>query len=110
MPIQMLTVTIPAGQSLSNAVDCIDGAMVRIRMPPDWYNAPLSFQISGDNINYFNAFHPDGNEFTMVVLPNTVVVGMRIVSGWIKFRSGTSQRPIAQPAQRDFVVTVDTTV
>jgi hypothetical protein len=40
---------IPAGQSLSNAVDCSSSArIIRINMPPEWDGAALTFQLSTD--------------------------------------------------------------
>jgi hypothetical protein len=45
--------TVPAGRSLSNAVDCTgSNRIVRINVPGEWDNADLTFQLS-----------PDGNVF-----------------------------------------------
>ena len=108
MPIQSHTATIPAGEAISNAVDCTGGYIIKIATPPDWYRSPVTFQISNDNVTFFDAFLQNGEEIQFVIEANAVIICVKQLSGWIKLRSGTRERPLAQPAARDFIVVVDT--
>jgi hypothetical protein len=102
--------TIARGQSLSDAVDCGEGQLVRITMPPEWTDAPLTFQFSTDGVFFNDMFGIDGYEVTIPeVVPGSGViipadVGRAIVH--IKFRSGTRGDPIEQEAERNFAITV----
>ena len=49
---------IPAGESLSNAVECSSSRIVRIIMPESgWDAAPLSFRLSLDNETFANLYN-----------------------------------------------------
>ena len=90
-------ITIPQGQSISNAVDCKTWTIVRIFIPPEWSYAPLSFMISPDNVlPYGNVCHGNGKERILEVQPNSHVLGALIPAGWVKFRSGTSSLQVPQ--------------
>lgn len=102
--------TIPAGESLSDALDCSAGTIIKVTMPQDWVDAVLTFQTSSNNVGYNDIFYPDGREVTWDVHPGTGIIGMRLVTGWIKFRSGTRERPVPQPGIRTFAVALDTGV
>ena len=53
MALQLMPdLVIPAGQSLSNTVNCEAGRVVRIITPTDWTRAPLSFQLSMDGTKF----------------------------------------------------------
>lgn len=101
---------IQAGESLSDAVDCSAGQLVRITMPTEWTDAPLTFQFSTDGVFFNDMFGLDGYEVTVkhvvegsgVIIPGDI--GRAIVH--IKFRSGTRGNPIPQEADRAFAVTV----
>jgi hypothetical protein len=111
MPLQVLEgPIIEAGQSLSSAVDCSRGQLVRITMPAAWTRAPLTFQISSDGGGFNDLVGLDGYEiqFTNVVPGSAVVVPSdtgRAV-GWLKVRSGTSDNPVPQAEGRLFAVAV----
>jgi hypothetical protein len=51
---------------------------------------------------------PDGLEVSCAVFAGTCVIGMELVTGWIKFRSGSRDRPVVQEARREFAVAIDT--
>ena len=106
---------IPAGQSLSNAVDCGGNRILRMIMPDDWRAAPLTFQLSPDNTTFYDlhriqdtngAFVP--YEVIVPVVPVAAILilppgtGERIF--WIRFRSGTRNLPVVQPAERKFQI------
>ena len=114
--------TIPAGQSVSEGVDCSGSRIVRIVMPDGWDAAPLTFQLSPDNGAFFNLYHvvsytgvehPSFTPFEVMisaVMPNAIFV-MPVDTGdmisFIRFRSGTASRPVAQSTDRRFQVVLD---
>src|SRR5262245_13251774 len=102
--------TISAGESLSDAVDCTSAQLVRIYMPDDWLDAPLTFEVSSDNVRFRPVHGHDGREVTMPCAPGAaILVGDDFKAlAWIKIRSGTRQRPIAQPADRVFTLVTQT--
>lgn len=107
MPIEVLNgPTIGAGQSLSDALDCSAGKIIKITMPSDWEAAVLTFQTSSDNVGYNDIYSPDGREVTWHVFPSTAILG-ELTTGWIKFRSGTAGQPVLQGEQRTFAVAID---
>jgi len=104
---------IRAGESLSEPLDCTMGDLLRITMPADWDEAPLTFQISSTNTTIYNdMFFLDGFETIVpTVVPNAgIVVPVHIsrAIGWIKFRSGTRMDPVVQSAERLFRVAINT--
>jgi hypothetical protein len=99
MPVARIIVTfiIPAGQSLSAGVDCTEGY--------------LSFQISDDNVNYFDLIdHTNGLEALIPVKAGTArmfhVDQWARGIGWWKIRSGPSAAPVIQQTARTFKVTL----
>lgn len=100
--------TIAAGQSVSNAVDCSAGKIIRITTPAEWNNyAPISFLVSTDNVFFSDLYKSDGLEFVLpcgkgrgiIVNQNDWWPGL-----WVKIRSGTHDAPIPQTAQREFAI------
>ena len=99
---------IQAGESLSSGIDCSAGAIVKITMPGNWNGAaPLTFQTSSDGVMYNDIFNPDGTELMFTVIAGTGVIGMRLTTGFVKFRSGTRERPVVQPELREFAVAIE---
>jgi hypothetical protein len=108
MPLQILNgPIIQAGESLSDGVDCSAGALVKITMPGNWVDAVLTFQTSSDGIMYNDMFMPNGTELTYTVIAGTGIFVPRLTTGFLKFRSGTRERPVAQPELREFAVALD---
>ena len=101
--ITMVPVVIEAGQSLSDAIDCSDSNVLNIAIG-DWDPiAVLSFQISADNVTYYDLFWENGQEIVMTIWPNTayVVTGAwRESIRWMKIRSGVRGNPIPQTEAR----------
>ena len=99
---------IDAGESLSSGIDCSAGAIVKITMPGNWVGAaPLTFQTSSDGVMYNDMFMPDGHELTYTVVAGTGIFVPRLTTGFVKFRSGTRERPVVQPELREFAVAID---
>ena len=106
--------TIPAGESLSNAVDCSASRIIRIVMPQDgWDSAPLTFQLSTDGTAFSNLYNIQTivggfQQFEVAVPavePGTVYImppNTGEMIGFVRFRSGTKDRPMVQTADRKF--------
>jgi hypothetical protein len=102
--------TIPAGESLSDGLDCTAGTPVRITMPQAWGDGQdITFQISSDNIGYNNLVRVDGSEVTAEVVPGSALLLPAEVANacaWLKIRSGPSAAPMVQNEQRTFAVSL----
>ena len=108
MAIKLINANIEAGESLSEVIDCGEGKVIKIQMPKDWTFAPLTFQASNNGILFSDVMHPNGLEVTCTVFEDTAIIGLTMISGFVKFRSGTRDQPVPQEKQRTFAVTVDT--
>jgi hypothetical protein len=100
---------IAAGQSLSDAVDLTAGEFVRITMPADWVysGVGITFQISSDGGFFNDLVDRHGIEVSVAVVPGSALIVPEDIAGaaaFVKFRSGTSQAPVPQPAARLFAV------
>jgi hypothetical protein len=96
--------TIHAGESLSDAIDCSEGEVVRVTMPAEWTTAPLTYQISTDGEFYNDLFDRDGYEIKIPVVPADV---SRAIA-FLKIRSGSRASPVVQPSNREFAVAIKT--
>ena len=102
--------TIPAGESLSDGVDCSAGTIVRITVPQEFTKANLTFQVSSDGNFYNDLYGPDGSEVTLTASPDTGIVVPVVWSqsiNWIKFRSGSRKAPVLQKVDCRFGIAVD---
>jgi hypothetical protein len=105
---------IPAGEALSDAIDCSGGDLVRVTMPAGWTTgANVTVQVSTDGEGYNDLFDARGNEVTLTVttgaaIPVIDLGGWTRMLGFLKFRSGSRDRPHPQEQQRDFAVTIST--
>lgn len=104
------TATILVGESISSAIDLSLGSAVFVHMPLAWTPAVLSFLISADGVTYGDFVDKDTREVSINVIPGTVFRTdiLPPVPGWLKFRSGSRDGAVAQEADRDIVVTIDT--
>jgi hypothetical protein len=95
--------TIPAGNWVSNAVNCANTPILRLITPPNWagVGVPLSFELSEDGVN-FNALHhvdvgPAGyipHRVTARLAANAIVTMPPGTGGglsWLRFKIGTPQ-------------------
>jgi hypothetical protein len=110
VPRVVVTFTIPAGQSLSQGVDCTDGYFARIQMPGEWTSANLSFQVSDDGQTYYDLVDKWGNESLIPVRAGTAVMiheePWSSAIGWWKLRSGSRWKETVQEDARTFKVTL----
>ena len=110
MALQLVKATIPAGQSLSNGVSLGAGRLVRIRVPPQWQSANLSFQCASADVldQYRDLYHRGGNEIILnSVRPNTVIgfpadITHFLQDAWVKIRSGHAGIAVPQPVACEF--------
>jgi len=98
---------IDAGESLSAGIDCSAGPIVKITMPGNFVGDTITFQTSSDGLMFNDIFQPDGTELMFRVIAGTGIIGMRLSTGFIKFRSGTRERPVVQPELREFAVALE---
>ncbi|MBO4221966.1 hypothetical protein [Bradyrhizobium neotropicale] len=112
MPLAILDgPTIPAGESLSDGIDCSSGVIIRITVPQEYTPANLTFQVSTDGNFYNDLYTSKGEEVTITAKPDT---GIIIGEAWtrsiafIKFRSGSRDHPVAQDVDCKFAIAVET--
>lgn len=103
--------TIPAGQSLSQAVSMAPGGnLARIYMPAGWDGDLLTFQLSRDGTTFYDMFREDNTEIAFNITPGTVVTApepwLIMANNWIKLRSGSRDNPRKQTEDRVFCFTV----
>jgi hypothetical protein len=127
MPIANVTMTIPAGQSLSNAGSIANAINLYLITPPEWSPAcNLTFQFSPDGSNFYDLFvgqwsgqagvgPSDVIEVTFAmrkrqntISPIDVDVPKGAGGAALKLRSGTRGGPVAQAAERTFTLVVVT--
>jgi hypothetical protein len=117
MALTAMPLTISAGQALSNPLEVgVNLGAVRIAMPSGWTGAAITFQISLDGVTYLDLHHAAQTHEGMwtsyeaglaSVIPNSIVLlppGAGDHIGWLKLRSGTRPRPVAQEADRMFQI------
>jgi hypothetical protein len=101
---------IQPGEDLSDAINCSAGNPVRLTMPGQWDDAPLTFQVSTDNKMFNDLYDHLGNEIEVVVVPGAGVI---VPPDWlrsavfIKFRSGLADAPVAQSDLREFAIAIE---
>jgi hypothetical protein len=121
MAIHTAMIEIPAGQSLSNGLDCGVGHIVRIGTPPDWTAAPLTFRMAvlpvydtppadADYLDVFHVAQATSGKWNPYEVSLSVTAGSILLMpaafgsslGWLKLRSGTRDQPVVQAADRVF--------
>jgi hypothetical protein len=99
---------IAPGESLSDALDCSAGRIIKITMPKLWTFADITFQTSSDGVGFNDIMKPNGQEVLCTVFAGTAIIGMDTVTGFLKIRSGTRDRPVVQEDIRTFAIAIDT--
>src|SRR5262245_43911978 len=116
MPLITLKPTITAGQSLSASIDCTNGTLLTIMMPFNWTNATISFQVSADNVVYYDVVDEFGKEaiWTAVAGPCLPIGSTDSwqggVSSWkgmyMKIRYGSKDRPVNQANTVECIIAI----
>ncbi len=104
---------IQPGESLSDALDCTSGDIVRLTMPGNWTPANITFQISTDGAMFNDLVGFDGNAVMIPVVAGSAVVVAPLSDylkavAFLKIRSGSRNHPVLQAELREFAVAVDT--
>jgi hypothetical protein len=113
MPLQVLNGPfIEKGASLSDALDCAAGNILRLTMPGAWTPANLTFQISTDGAMYNDLVDFQGEEVTMPVVAGSAVVVAPLADylkavAFLKVRSGSRDFPVEQAELREFAVAIE---
>jgi len=113
MPRVFVNGTILAGQSLSGPLDCRSGAPLLLFLPTGWTSARISYQLSPDGVTYWDLYDRTAKEIAVNVRAGTVArlnpEWTEVALGcWLKIRSGSSDGPTVQTANRDFKLLIET--
>jgi hypothetical protein len=103
------TVTINAGESMSNSVDLSGLAVAMVLAPPEWSPANLSFQVSPDNNVFYDLFDVAGNEIIKPIRVGSAIVIDQSVTravNYLRVRSGVRDNPVVQQADRVITLVV----
>jgi len=106
-PAILTTATILAGGTLSGSVDLTQGSVAFVIGPSDWTDAEVSFQVSYDNISFWDLFDNKGYEVTRPVIPGVAVAlspELTQAARYLKVRSGSRTKFEAQEADRVFTL------
>ena len=101
---QIVTVTIPAGQSLSSSANLTNNKVAGILFPSQWTPANMSLQVSDDNVTFYDAYDNQGVEILRAVGPLRAVgldPSLTETALYARLRSGPSINPVPQEAARD---------
>jgi len=110
--LETTTATIPAGGSVSPAVDLHGGKIVAIQLGGTaWDAAGITFQASADNVTYNDVYDESGNEVALTVDASRYIVfdsveNLRGVR-YLKVRSGTTGTPVNQTAATAVTLVVE---
>ena len=112
LPRATATLTIPAGQSASDALDTADMIPLGVITPGAWTEAALSFQVSADGSTWIPLYDQYGSE---VSIPSSAIptgaarafsIALANVAAWrfIRLVSGTNATPVSPAASRSIVL------
>jgi hypothetical protein len=99
------SVVIAAGESLSSSIDLTDSVAVMVITPLDWSPANITFQVSMDNITFYDFFETNGDELLRAIKPGAALLVDPLVTkyvNYLKIRSGPRNNPV--PQQNDRII------
>ena len=99
--------------TISTAIDLGEFTAFGITIPAGWTTANLTFQVSNDNVTWYDMYDSFGSEYTVtaaasraILLPVVDFVGFR----YLKIRSGTSAAGVTQGSERTlYLITLSKT-
>lgn len=105
------SVTIQAGQSVSDAIDTGEFRLGSIGIPSAWTAADITLLASYDGgVTYKNAKDVAGVEYNIKATANDAIIlpmaEMMVLPQFLKLRSGTSVTPVAQASNRSIDFTL----
>ena len=71
--LNLVSVIIPSGNTVSNAIDLADLNMVGLILPVALTSTAMTFNVSPDNINFYHYYNTAGTQVSITVQPNTYV-------------------------------------
>jgi hypothetical protein len=113
MTLTVKTVTIRAGEAVSDALDLSTASdLVRMNIPEGLPAGPMTFMVSSDN-NFFNDLHfSNGYEPFVTTRPGTAMsmTGIADLNNfpYLKLRSGTRGQPVPVATDCVFSIVVET--
>jgi len=105
--LEMETVVIALGASLSGAATMEGRALAGIVMPAAWNAADLTFQASHDGTTYNNLYDAAGTEVTVTASTSRFIqIATERYAGplFLKVRSGTAGAAVVQTAARNVIL------
>lgn len=107
----VVSITIPSGASVSNAIDCNERSVIGFVAPAAWTTAALNIEASMDGINWMTAGLLDSTNAAAGSWPALTAgagysVDLSAMLPWqfVRFRSGTATAATNQAAARTFSV------
>jgi hypothetical protein len=102
------TGTIAAGTSLSPSIDLTAGSVVMVIGPPNWgYIRNITFQVSIDNVAFYDLFDNTGFEVVRPIVPQAAVeLSSSLTQNalYAKIRSGRRDDPLNVDADSIFTL------
>ena len=99
------SITIPAGASLSSVLDLMAVRLTQLMAPDAWTPANVSFQLSADGLVFGDLYAEDGVQVVRAMGASRGVAidpALTAAALYLKVRSGPSERPVPQAADRIF--------
>lgn len=103
----VVQVTIKAGEWLSTSANLTNGALAMVFAPTTWTPANISFQVSPDNINWFDLFDTNGAELVKPISAGVAVnveTDLTQAALYLRLRSGPRLAPVPQEQDATFVL------
>jgi hypothetical protein len=100
-----ISITIPAGESLSSPADLTTNSrqLAMVLAPAEWTPAMLSFQISDDGMAFYDLIDDRGDELHQAISAGSAInLPLPAAPVFLKVRSGLSAAPVQQAADRLF--------
>lgn len=102
-----LSVTILAGESLSGAAALTgSGALAMVLTPSNWTGACLGFQLSDDNVAFFDLFDQGGEVLLPAPAGAAIPVDPALSAPYLRLRAGSRDNPSTQAADCVFTFAV----
>jgi len=107
-----LPATIRAGESISEAVDCTGGRVLRITIPENYdeHDTPvMTFQSSANGVDFFDLVNDQGMQLSITARRSTTIhVGQAWTHalGWIKMRAGSKANAREQSEDVTIMVSI----
>lgn len=111
----IFTVTIRAGEDISDAIDISTAQVLALIMPKEWTGAaPISFQLSVDNVMFYDLGSLYSSEVLMIPWGSDQWIPLAAndfpKNTYLKIRSGHPADPMPQDEERVFMLVNDAVI